>query len=104
MKRYIGNKREDINRLRRRCGEKCHLCGLYMEFNSSEFNTPLCPSKDHIIPRSKNGAGMPLNLKLAHRYCNVVRGSNELPLQKEMVISLQKKILKFKRERSPILF
>lgn len=47
----------------------CQLCMKHVRFEDA--------SRDHIIPRSKGGRGLPNNIQLAHRLCNKLKG-NEL--------------------------
>lgn len=49
----------------------CHLCGKPIT-KQEEF------SLDHLIPKSQGGKTTTSNLKPAHRFCNMKRGSMPL--------------------------
>lgn len=53
-------------------------CGLCREPVVRDLNwlDDWAPTLDHITPRSKGGSDDPLNLRLAHRWCNSVRGDD----------------------------
>lgn len=56
-------------RIARRCGFKCHVCGMDMTD---------CPEKwtmDHVVPLAHGGTNKSDNIKLACRPCNIERGS-----------------------------
>jgi len=57
---------------------KCHLCGREPYLHELCF--------DHLIPVSYGGLGVPWNLRVAHRSCNVRRGSGRTPAQLIMPI------------------
>jgi 5-methylcytosine-specific restriction endonuclease McrA len=57
-----------------RDGYRCQLCGDPVDM-CAEPNEPKAATLDHIIPRARGGADEPDNLRLAHRECNVQRGS-----------------------------
>lgn len=57
--------------LRRRDGDDCYLCGLVMDFVDRQGD--LSASIDHVIPLAADGKNALGNLKLAHRYCNLMR-------------------------------
>jgi len=51
-------------------------CGICLEPVDPAVppNTTWGATLDHIVPRSKGGNDQPENLRLAHRWCNSVRG------------------------------
>lgn len=56
-----------------RDGWRCQLCGEQVDINAAA-NSAWSPTLDHITPRSRGGSDDPENLRLAHRWCNSVRG------------------------------
>jgi hypothetical protein len=60
------------NALYERDGWTCQLCGDPVDPESTTGNW--APTLDHIIPRSHGGDHSDGNLRLAHRWCNSVRG------------------------------
>ena len=62
----------------------CHICNKLCDYNDYVMNgkTVICgnnyPSIDHIIPLSKGGTDDWNNIKLAHRWCNSVKGNKEV--------------------------
>lgn len=62
--------REKRERIFKRDGGVCWLCGMPIE-HRHEFTL------DHVIPKSKGGDNSYENLKVAHAYCNSVRGSKD---------------------------
>lgn len=70
-----------LNKLFIRDNGICHICNKLCDYNDYVVRdkTIICgnnyPSIDHIIPISKGGTDDWNNLKLAHRYCNSVKGS-----------------------------
>ncbi len=64
-----------------RDGWACHLCNKPVPRNLQWCNEdwqPDYPTLDHIVPRSHGGTDDPSNLRLAHMYCNSIRGSTPL--------------------------
>src|SRR5699024_5326089 len=61
-----------------RDGWVCQICN---ERTSGEYESadPWSPTLDHIVPRSKGGSNDPSNLRLAHAWCNSVRGDASRP-------------------------
>lgn len=56
-----------------RDGWVCWLCNESVARDLPR-NDDWAPSLDHVLPRSKGGSNHPSNLRLAHRWCNAVRG------------------------------
>lgn len=76
-KRIMKNGKVDwdisIERLLKRDGHVCYLCGEQVITNI-DTNDDYYPSIEHIIPVSKGGTHTWGNVKLAHRYCNTIKG------------------------------
>ncbi len=69
--------------MRHEHGELCWICELPMLFRGRFLShLPLShdvrASLDHVVPRFKKGQTVSENLKLAHRYCNLIRGVQEI--------------------------
>lgn len=64
---------EDRRAIYVRDGWVCQICG---EGTSRRFTAgdPWSPTLDHIVPRSRGGSDDAQNLRLAHSWCNSVRG------------------------------
>lgn len=60
-----------------RDGACCSLCGGIVDMTLKRADSLMCPSVDHIIPRSLGGTNDPANLALAHLLCNI-RKSNRV--------------------------
>lgn len=56
-----------------RDGWICQICTEPVD-PAAPANTTWDATLDHIVPRSKGGDDSPANLRLAHRWCNSVRG------------------------------
>lgn len=64
---------------------KCWICGEEVPIDY-EVGSPIAPSKDHVVPRSKfkkNPSEYTLtffrnNIRLAHRHCNSERQSRQV--------------------------
>lgn len=62
----------------------CHLCGGKCDFNDyiekdgAFIAGPTYPSRDHVVPKSKGGKHTWSNIRLAHFYCNTLRGAKDL--------------------------
>ena len=54
-------------------------CGICLEpvSRTAPPNDPWAPTLDHVLPRALGGSDELDNLRLAHRWCNTVRGKNE---------------------------
>lgn len=76
-------------------GHNCHLCGYPVVSQEpgdtkreQKRNRQLVPTVDHVVPRSKKGSYRGLaNLRLAHKWCNSVRGN--LDLTDELKLAIQ---------------
>ena len=55
-------------------GGKCHLCGNKVNMNLSGSH-PEGPTVDHLLPLSDGGLDCRTNVALAHRRCNIKRGT-----------------------------
>lgn len=62
-----------------RDGWMCWLCEDPVDASLIGTRSEWRPSLDHVIPRSKGGGSTHDNLKLAHFWCNVVRGDDRCP-------------------------
>jgi 5-methylcytosine-specific restriction endonuclease McrA len=58
---------------RDRC--RCHLCCKRVDMKLSG-SLPNGPTIDHLVPISLGGLDVPANVALAHRSCNIAKGSN----------------------------
>lgn len=58
-----------------RDGWWCWLCGGEID-PTAPANSAGSGTVDHLVPRSRGGGNEPSNLRLAHRRCNVRRGSH----------------------------
>jgi len=58
--------------LAERDGPQCRLCGDEVDLDLT-YPDRMCPSIDHVVPRSAGGSDEPQNLQLAHWICNVRR-------------------------------
>jgi len=55
----------------------CHLCGR--KVRRSTVQDPWYASLDHLVPRSRGGSDDPTNLATAHLWCNIIRGTDDIP-------------------------
>ena len=64
-----------LSLLRQRDGDACWICGLDCLFDLA-WNDEAMATVDHVVPRGAEfkGCDCPMNMKLAHRYCNMKRG------------------------------
>lgn len=58
-----------------RDGWECGLCSGSVDRDLIGTRSHWRPSLDHVVPRSAGGADDPSNLRLAHWWCNSVRGA-----------------------------
>lgn len=63
-----------VARIRKRDGDHCWLCRGLIDFDLDP-NDQMAKSLDHVKPRAAGGRTVLSNLRLAHRLCNVRRGS-----------------------------
>ena len=71
-----------LKRLYERDKGRCHICGKPTNWNDYKHNDDgwfiagkNYPSVDHVIPLSKGGTNTYDNCKLAHCYCNSIKGN-----------------------------
>lgn len=64
-----------MEHLAERDGWACWLCGADID-PGAPTTSPARATIDHLVPRSRGGGSDPANLRLAHRRCNVQRGSH----------------------------
>ena len=57
----------------------CWLCGKTVRLRTSP-RSPIRPTLDHIIPKSRGGEDKCRNYRLAHQECNVARGNLDADL------------------------
>lgn len=62
-----------------RDGTNCGICGEAVDMSLRRADSLMCPSVDHVIPRSRGGTHEPDNLQLAHLLCNH-RKSDRVPV------------------------
>lgn len=67
-----------VTALAARDGAICALCGCDVDMASTRPDV-MCPSVDHIVPRSLGGSNDPNNLQLAHLLCNIRKGNRVTP-------------------------
>ena len=63
-----------------RDGWSCWLCGGEID-RDAPAGSPWRATADHLVPRSRGGSSELANLRLAHRRCNLRRGSHLPELQ-----------------------
>jgi len=61
-----------------RDGWDCHLCGTPVD-PLCGWPDRQCASIDHVVPISKGGPDVLANVRLAHWYCNTIRGAGPIP-------------------------
>jgi hypothetical protein len=64
-----------LDRVAERDGWTCWLCGGEVDPHAPA-GSPWRATADHLVPRSRGGSSELANLRLAHRRCNVRRGSH----------------------------
>jgi hypothetical protein len=57
----------------------CQRCFMPVDWNLRGTVAGGAPELGHIVPRSLGGEIHPYNLRLEHRDCNAMRGTDELP-------------------------
>lgn len=75
-----------------RDNKTCWLCYCYVDEDSA--------SLDHVLPRSMGGSNAQVNLRLAHKWCNSVRG-NAFPGQLERIKGGGVKVVKRATKKKP---
>lgn len=78
-----------IERLRKRDGDYCYICGCLMRFGYRTKDGQkgrIDASIDHVVPWSLSYDNTMPNLKLAHEWCNNKKGA--LPLGPEVLRSI----------------
>lgn len=70
-KRDYAKYKMSAHELAARDGDACGICGESVDMSLSRSDGLMCPSVDHITPRSKGGTHDPKNLQLAHLVCNM---------------------------------
>lgn len=75
-KRLQGVKSEPYthNEIAERDGWRCQLCRKMVN-KRLKYPHPMCASIDHIVPISKGGTDVRVNVQLAHLVCNVSKGN-----------------------------
>ena len=65
------------------CGGFCHLCGHPVPYPDTEKKkgSGMGATVDHIVPRSRGGTNCLTNLKLAHAFCNSLRGTSKITIE-----------------------
>jgi 5-methylcytosine-specific restriction endonuclease McrA len=63
-----------LEQIGERDGWKCHLCRKRVQ-RTLPGSVPMGPTIDHLVPLSRGGDDTPANVALAHRKCNVARGT-----------------------------
>ena len=58
----------------KRDGYRCHICSGKVDMSLSGMHA-MGPTPDHLIPVSAGGDSSASNVRLAHRHCNVSRGT-----------------------------
>ncbi len=64
-----------LDRIADRDGWACWLCGGGID-PAAPSGSPASGTLDHVVPRSRGGSNELSNLRLAHRRCNIHRGSH----------------------------
>lgn len=60
-----------------RDGDRCSLCNMRLNVDIKDSDSPWFVTIDHVVPRSIGGQDEIGNLRLAHRSCNMTRGSKK---------------------------
>jgi 5-methylcytosine-specific restriction endonuclease McrA len=77
----------NVRELAQRDGTDCALClkPVDMSLRKSDPGGFMCPSIDHITPRSRGGLDEAANLQLAHLLCNIRKGTRVQRLAVEVM-------------------
>lgn len=62
------------------CGDRCNKDDYTINKEGHFVAGPLYPSIDHVTPVSKGGTHTWDNVRLAHHYCNTIKGEKELKI------------------------
>ena len=65
-----------IEYLIERDGAACYLCGINVLPNAPSSH-PMVATIEHYIPRSRRGSNRKSNLRVAHKLCNNIKGTEE---------------------------
>ena len=86
-------KQRKVYKLFLRDGPDCHICRLPVRLLTLAVG-PGSATADHVVPRSKGGRAAMTNMKLAHKFCNSLRGDRELTaeLRSEIREKFQRKM------------
>jgi hypothetical protein len=69
--------------LAERDGANCGICGKAVDMTLRRQDSLMCPSVDHVTPRSRGGTHEPGNLQLAHLYCNQAKSDRVVETLKQ---------------------
>lgn len=64
-----------VEELAERDGPTCSICREPVDMTVKRSESFMCPSIDHVIPRSRGGTNEPKNLALAHLSCNMQKSN-----------------------------
>lgn len=70
-----------------RDGTDCGICGAPVDMALRRWQSNMCASVDHVLPRALGGTHEPGNLQLAHLHCNQVKSDRVAARGLEEVIS-----------------
>lgn len=73
--RHVIHSRYTLSSIAERDGFRCHICRRLVKMSLSGMD-PQGPTLDHLVPLSQGGPNDPSNLALAHRKCNLKRGTS----------------------------
>lgn len=73
-RRAVGTSDFDLVAVGDRDRWKCHICGRRVAKTLSG-NNPMGPTIDHLVPVAEGGGNTMANVALAHRRCNIQRGT-----------------------------
>ena len=80
--------KEQVEALRKRDGGRCWLCDKPINFKAAP-NSDRAPTREHLIPESRDGPSTLDNLVLCHPPCN--RELNDLPLPEKIKMREQRR-------------
>jgi 5-methylcytosine-specific restriction endonuclease McrA len=67
-----------VTKLAARDGMNCSICGERLDRSVRDSHHPMYITFDHKNPRAKGGSDGLDNLRLAHRSCNELRGTDPI--------------------------